>query len=220
MENVTYTNGWGMGGEIGVLLADSNPLMLSALGEVIEQDPRLSLVSTANSAEAFLEVAARLPIGIGVIDWVLPVMGGERLLEILREQERAPKCVVYSSDQGAQIARRAMTAGAAGFCDRSAATDVLLDAIVKVHGGQMVFPFFDVRALRQDPIDTLTERERRLLAALAASGQSNKVLAAELGISVNTVKFHLRNLFEKLDVKTRSQAIALFYARGGPSGER
>jgi len=204
-----------MGGEIGVLLADSNPLMLSALAEVIEQDSRLSLLATANSAEGFLEVVARLPAGVGVIDWLLPVMGGERLLEILREQAQAPRCIVYSSDRDAKLARRAMTAGAAGFCDRSSATDLLLDAIVRVHAGQMVFPFFDVRALRQDPIDSLTERERRLLAILAASGQSNKMLAAELGISVNTVKFHLRNLFEKLDVKTRAQAIALFYARGG-----
>ena len=75
----------------------------------------------------------------------------------------------------------------------------------------MVFPFLDVRDLRRDPLDTLTERERALL-ALLAQGHSNKQLALDLDISINTVKFHLRNLFEKLAVRNRSQAVAFYYS--------
>ena len=60
-------------------------------------------------------------------------------------------------------------------------------------------------------LDQLTEREKAMLAALAR-GRTNTELAAELNISINTVKFHLRNLYEKLDLKNRSQAIAFFYA--------
>ena len=59
-------------------------------------------------------------------------------------------------------------------------------------------------------MDTLTDRERALI-ELLARGHSNKVLAGELGISTNTVKFHLRNLYEKLAVSSRAQAIALYY---------
>ncbi len=75
----------------------------------------------------------------------------------------------------------------------------------------MVFPFLDVRELRQDPLYSLTERERSLLIALS-QGCTNKQLAHDLGISINTVKFHLRNLFEKLSVTNRAQAIAFYYA--------
>ena len=75
----------------------------------------------------------------------------------------------------------------------------------------MVFPFLDVRQLRKDPMNLLTRRERILLTSLA-QGRTNKELAADLGISVNTVKFHLRNLFEKLSVNNRAQAIAFYYS--------
>ena len=69
-------------------------------------------------------------------------------------------------------------------------------------------------SLKRDPRETLTEREKAMLAALA-KGRTNTELATELGISINTVKFHLRNLYEKLDLKNRSQAIAFFYANEG-----
>jgi two-component system nitrate/nitrite response regulator NarP len=78
----------------------------------------------------------------------------------------------------------------------------------------MVFPFIDVRVLKHDPTAELTTRERALLSALAR-GLANKDLAAELGISVNTVKFHLRNLYDKLGVNSRAQAIAFYYSTGG-----
>jgi two-component system nitrate/nitrite response regulator NarP len=83
----------------------------------------------------------------------------------------------------------------------------------------MMFPFTDVRALNQDPMAQLTQRERNLMAALSR-GLSNKALADELAISVNTVKFHLRNLFEKLGVTSRAQAIALYYSSPAASVRR
>jgi two-component system nitrate/nitrite response regulator NarP len=83
----------------------------------------------------------------------------------------------------------------------------------------MMFPFTDVRALNQDPMSQLTQRERNLMAALAR-GLSNKALADELAISVNTVKFHLRNLFDKLGVQSRAQAIALYYSSPYSSARR
>ena len=91
------------------------------------------------------------------------------------------------------------------------AYDELVDIAAAIATGRMVFPFMDVRALKADPGDSLTEREKTLLAAFAR-GRANLELAAELEISVNTVKFHLRNLYEKLGFKNRSQAIAFYYA--------
>jgi DNA-binding CsgD family transcriptional regulator len=78
-----------------------------------------------------------------------------------------------------------------------------------VAAGDMVFPFVDIHKVRPDPLTSLTHRERDLLAALE-SGQSNAQLAREFGVSINTVKFHLRNLFGKLDVRNRTQAICLY----------
>ena len=196
---------------IDLALGDSNPLMLSALSEFFDRDSRFSLVATASTAEGFLEVVLRVPVAVGVVDWTLPMLGGERLIEVLRAQETAPRIVVYSHGDSPDIPRRAMAAGAAGFCSRSEPPEHLLDTIADVAKGRMVFPFLDVRELRQDPMSTLTRRERLLLTSLA-QGRSNKELAADFDISVNTVKFHLRNLFEKLEINSRAQAIAFYYS--------
>ena len=196
---------------IDLALGDSNPLMLSALSEFFDRDPRFSLVATASSAEGFLEVVLRVPVAVGVVDWTLPMLGGERLIEVLRAQVTAPRVVVYSHGDGPDIARRAMAAGAAGFCSRSEPPERLLDTIADVAQGRMVFPFLDVRDLRRDPMSSLTRRERILLTSLS-QGRTNKELATDLGISVNTVKFHLRNLFEKLEINNRAQAIAFYYS--------
>jgi two-component system nitrate/nitrite response regulator NarP len=204
---------------ISVALADSNPLMLSALSEFFERDARFTLVATIASAELFLDMMARLPAAVGVVDWALPGLGGERLLDILRARPNAPRVLVYGPDGDMDMVRRAMAAGAAGFCPRSELPAKLNDVAYAIAQGQMVFPFLDVRALKHDPAGDLTARERALLSALAR-GLNNKDLGAELGISVNTVKFHLRNLYDKLGVNSRAQAMAFYYSSGGPTQER
>jgi len=196
-----------------VVLADPNSLMLGALSEYFESDPRFRLVATTRSAEALLEIVLQTSVTVGVIDWALPQMGGEKVLEILRSRESAPRIVVYGLQQGNSIARRAMSLGAAGFCSRDEPPQRLLDVVQEVALGRMVFPFLDVRELGRNPLDALTIRERRLV-ELLAQGLSNKELARDLDISLNTVKFHLRNVFEKLAVHSRTQAVALYYASG------
>ena len=202
---------------VTLMLADSNPLMLTALSEIFEKDRRFSLVATAATAEGFLGMMMRMPAQVGVIDWNLPVLGGARLIDVLRAQANAPRLVVYAEETG-DIPRKAMAAGAAGFASRSESVDRLLETCVAVSKGQMVFPFLDIRSLKQHPIESLSPRERTLLEALS-KGLTNRELSKELGISANTVKFHLSNLFEKLNVKNRAQAIAFYYSNRGVRGE-
>ncbi|WP_234172728.1 response regulator transcription factor [Ruegeria pomeroyi] len=196
---------------VEIMLGDGNPLVLSAMSEVFERDPRFSLVATTATAEGFLGMAMRVPIQVGVIDWNLPALGAEKLTEVLRAQERAPRVVIYGHDHDPAVPRRAMAVGAAAFVSRSAPIDKLVQTCLDVAEGKMVFPFLDVRELRADPISTLSRKERLLLEALA-EGLTNKQLAARLGISTNTVKFHLSNVFDKLSVKNRAQAIAFYYS--------
>ncbi|KAF0115939.1 MAG: putative Nitrate/nitrite response regulator protein [Rhodobacteraceae bacterium] len=202
---------------VTLMLADGNPLMLTALSEIFEKDPRFSLVATAATAEGFLGMVMRMPVQVGVIDWNLPALGGARLIDVLRAQPNAPRLVVYAEDSG-DIPRKAMAAGAAGFVSRSESVDRLVETCAAVAKGQMVFPFLDIRGLKQDPIESLSPRERTLLEALS-KGLTNRELARDLEISENTVKFHLSNLFEKLSVKNRAQAIAFYYANRATRGE-
>src|SRR5262245_22410952 len=129
--------------------------MLQALAEVFERDLRFSLVAAVKTAEGFLEAVLRAPVPVGVIDWTLPMLGGERLIEILRSRSPDPRIVVYASSSDPDLPRRAMAAGAAGFCTRETAPERLLDIVAGVAGGQMVFPYLDVRGLRRDPAEDL-----------------------------------------------------------------
>ena len=202
------------GKPIDIMLADANPLVLSAMSELFDRAPRFSLVATSSTAEGFLGTVMRVPVQVGVIDWSLPALGGAKLIEVLRDHDSAPRLVVYGHESG-DLPRMAMTAGAAGFASRSGDVETLLQTCVSVAAGNMVFPFIDVRELQQDPIQTLSRKERQILDSLA-KGMTNKELAHELGISTNTVKFHLSNLYEKLSVRNRAQAIAFFYAARTP----
>jgi two-component system nitrate/nitrite response regulator NarP len=196
---------------IEIALADKNPLVLSALTDVFDRDERFSLVATVATAERFIETVARVPVAIGVIGWVLPKLGGARVLEVLRERADAPRIVVYSAGDDVDLPRKVMAAGGAGFCSKSESPDRLKEVVLAVARGQMVFPFVDVRRLHQDAAHALTAKERQLLAALA-KGRTNTELAADLGISINTVKFHLRNLYDKLSLRNRAQAVAFYYS--------
>jgi two-component system nitrate/nitrite response regulator NarP len=194
-----------------LILADSNTLMLQALADLFERDRRFSLVATSKTAEGFLESCLRVPADIGIVEWNIPQLGAERLLAHLRDRPQAPRIIVYAAANDPDVPRRAMAAGAAAFCTRDAPQEQLIEIAANVATGRMVFPFMDVRELKRDPSDSLTDREKTMLAALA-KGRTNTELAVDLGISVNTVKFHLRNLYEKLDLKNRSQAIAFYYS--------
>ena len=195
---------------VDIILADANPIVLAAMSEILEKDQRFSLVATSATAEGFFATALRIPVQIGIIDWNLPSLGDAKLIEILRDNKKAPRVVVYAEDT-ADLPRLAMNAGAAAFAPRSSSPENLLDICIEVANGKMVFPFLDVRELQTDPIQQLSKKEHVILEALS-KGLTNRALASELDISINTVKFHLSNLYDKLDVKNRAQAIAFFYS--------
>lgn len=198
------------GAPINIMLADSNPLVLSAMSEIFDRDARFSLVATSATAEGFLGTVMRVPVQVGVIEWSLPALGGAKLIEVLRENESAPRFVVYG-DAAGDLPRLAMQAGAAGFAPRSGEIEGLVETCIDVAAGKMVFPFIDVRQMQQDPIYSLSRKEKVILEALS-NGMSNRELSKSLQISTNTVKFHLSNIYDKLSVKNRAQAIVYYYS--------
>jgi DNA-binding NarL/FixJ family response regulator len=200
-------------GVVDVAVADGSPLMLAALSEFFDRNREFSLIATTATAEAFLETVQRAPVDVAVIDWHLPKLGGEQVIRTLKSLGSVVKVVVYGAVDAPDVVRRAMAAGAAGFCPRSNSPEELLEVVRGVARGQMLFPYFDIRDLHRDPVNELTDRERALLVALSR-GLSNKALGTEFGISVNTVKFHLKNLFEKLSIANRAEAIAFYYSSG------
>lgn len=194
---------------VNIAIADKNPMVLSALEALLTRDRRFNLLLMASDGLHFLNSLTHLPVSLGVIGWELPPIRAPEILQALAKRPGAPKIVVYSGTRDAAAPAETLRLGGAGFVTKLSPPERLLEVFAAVASGDMVFPFVDIHRVRPNPLKSLTHRERDLLAALE-SGRSNAQLAREFGVSINTVKFHLRNLFGKLDVRNRTQAICLY----------
>ncbi|TCS64270.1 response regulator transcription factor [Varunaivibrio sulfuroxidans] len=196
-------------GAIEVVVADKSPLMLHALTQLFGGDDRFSLVATAADGERFMEAVDRLCFDVGVIGWNMPYMTGQGVLQSIKNTECPPKIVVFTGNMVGDVPRQVMHLGGAGFCSKTERPEKLIDTVVAVSEGRMVFPFMDLSRPSNDPFASLTAREQELLCSVA-QGRTNAQIAGDLDISLNTVKFHLKNLYGKLDVKNRAQAVASY----------
>ena len=194
---------------ISVFVVDKSSLVRVGLQGLLNQDERFELAGLAENGAEFLEVSSRQQFDVAVIGWVMPTLDGRSVLEKLRERTGAPRVVIYTGHANTDLPRQVMRLGGAGFCWKSEPPSQLLDTVAAVASGQMIFPYVDVRGLDSPPLALLTPRERELLAALS-EGRSNAQLASHFEISIQTVKFHLKNVYEKLGIANRAQVVAFY----------
>jgi two-component system nitrate/nitrite response regulator NarP len=194
---------------IRVGLADKSPLIQAAMKQLLSDDDRFELAHVSASCEGFLRNVQREPVDVGVVGWIFQACDARFLLDHLNTQGNPPKIIVYTGHESKKVPSHVMAHGGAAFVSKSEQPAYLLDTIAAVAAGRMVFPYIDVRTIYDNPLGTLTRRELEVLSDLA-SGRTNKQIARDLGVSLNTVKFHVRNVFQKLGVNSRSQAIALY----------
>ena len=194
---------------IRVGVADKSPLVQAALTHLLKTDPRFELVDVWPDGESLLQAIDEIRLDVVISGWVIDPGDGKYILDRLRARPDPPRVVIYTGASSDAVPAQSMAHGAAAYVSKSERPELLLDTVESVAHGRMVFPFLDVRKVNQSPLTGLTRRELEVLSALAA-GNTNKEIAAELGLSPNTVKFHVKNLFQKLGVHNRSQAIALY----------
>ncbi|WP_334148191.1 response regulator transcription factor [Hyphomicrobium sp.] len=194
-----------------IAIADKNPVVRTGLVDIITRDGRFTVTATVPNGTALLERMQAHPaeVEIAILGWALPDMTGGDILAELKRRRSPARAIVYTGEPGLDVLRRTIKAGAWGFMSKCDEPEVLMETISSVSHGRVSFPYVDMEAARNDPLDVLTMRERELLAALA-DGWSNLQIAARIGISRNTVKYHLKNLYDKLDVHNRAMAVALF----------
>ena len=197
-----------MAGKIEVTIADQNPVVRSGLEALVQRDGRFSVCGVHASGESLIEALKVKPVEIAVVGWTLPDMTGGAVLTRLKQEKWRTRVVIYTGERSGDVLRQAIKGGAWGFVSKTEEPQVLLEAVVSVARGRLSLPFVDIDLLNHDPLEGLTARERELLAALA-NGWTNLQIAARTGISRNTVKYHLKNLYDKLGVSNRAMAVAL-----------
>ena len=198
-----------MQGRIEIAIADKNPVVRAGLENMVSKDSRFNVTGLYATGAAFLTASEKAQFQVAVVGWSLPDMNGGVVLSEIKKRQWPFRVIIYTGESGTDVLRRAIKGGAWGFVSKSEEPSILLETIITVARGRLSLPYIDIDQLNYDPLGMLTTRERELLAALA-NGWTNLQIAARTGITRNTVKYHLKNLYDKLGVSNRAMAVALY----------
>jgi DNA-binding NarL/FixJ family response regulator len=199
---------------ITILTADDHPLIRSGLAAVIGAEPGLLVVAEAANGEEAIEAYARLHPDIVLMDLRMPVMDGLTATRAILADDPNAHIIVLTTYDGDEDIHRALAAGARGYLLKDMMRTDLLGAIRAVHRGQRGIPApVAARLAEHTPRIGLTPRELEVL-RLVADGLSNAEVAERIGRTEGTVKVHLKNILQKLDVKDRTEAVTTALRRG------
>jgi DNA-binding NarL/FixJ family response regulator len=210
-----------MGERIRVVLADDHALVLEGLRGLLERQPDLELVDAVADGEALLDLLTTECVDVVVLDLLMPYHGLQVLAEIRRRQIPVRVLVLTAFCDGESI-QAALEQDAEGIALKTELPNQTIEAIRQVMRGQLVYPRAAQRWLAShhpmpvliDPLAELSEREVDVL-ALIANGCTNQEIAADLAISENTVRYHLKNIYGKLGVTNRTEAAAIYLKTRG-----
>lgn len=193
-----------------MVVADDHPAMLATVGDVLERSGFDVVARVADGREAAAAIAAERP-HVALVDMQMPHLSGIEVARVAAETSPGTRFVFYTAFGDRALLADALQAGARGFVLKEAPLHDLVRAVERVAVGDAyvdpVLAGLLIGAPSTSEIPTLTKREREVL-RLLADGRSNDAIGAELGISAETVRTHIRKAMAKLDADTRTQAVA------------
>ena len=199
---------------IRVLAVDDHPMMLYGITSSLAGQPDMECVGEASNGREALEQFKALRPDVTLLDLNMPEVDGLQALIAIRNEFPQARIVVLTTYKGDVLAQRALKAGALGYLLKSSLRKDLMAAIRAAHAGKRyVPPEIAVDIAEHVGAEELSAREVEVLRQVA-QGFSNKQIGAQIGISDETVKTHLKSAFAKLNVSDRTQAIAVAVSRG------
>lgn len=203
-------------GAIRILVADDHPVVRDGLVAMLHSEPDFDVVGEAESGPEAVRLVQRLTPDVLLLDLEMPGLDGVGVLRRLRELDCPTRVIVFTVFDTDERIIAAVEAGASGYLLKGVPRAEIFSAVRIVHGGgSLLQPVVASTVLRHvaarahvaepEPV-ALTPRETSVL-QLLARGRSNKQIAASLGVSERTVKFHVSTLFTKLGATNRTEAV-------------
>ena len=200
--------------KIRILIADDHPMLREGVAAVIELQPDMILVGEAENGAQAIDSFRRLRPDVTLMDLQMPGLDGVEAITMIRAEFPSARIVVLTTYSGDAKALRALKAGAVGYLLKSSLRKELLDTIRNVYAGRRHLHTDVANEIAIHAIDEpLSEREINVL-KLVSIGKANKQIAWELGLSEDTIKAHLKSIFEKLGVSDRTHAVTVAAKRG------
>lgn len=196
-----------------VLVVDDHVAVRSGLAGILNAEPGMTVVGQVATGDAAVSLAARRRPDVIVMD--LQLDGGMDGFEATRkvlEADSTVGVIMFTAYAEHHLLNDGLDAGARGFMIKDATPDEMVRGVrIVADGGMYLDPSLSTELLRRrnlGQVSVLTAREREVL-GLLADGSSNREIAAQLFVSVETVRTHVRNAMRKLEADTRTQAVAL-----------
>ena len=198
-------------GTIKVVVAEDHALMRDALKLVFEETDDVELVGEVADGRELLPLVNRVQPDVILLDVQLPGLDGLACLEALAEQGSSAKVAMLSAIEDAQVIESAFRRGAHAYIFKSVNPFDLPAAIRQLLDGSVIHRSVSPESGSAVPRAAgLSEKEVVILVELC-HGHTNKEIAARLWLSEQTVKFHLRNVYRKLGIKSRTEALRYAY---------
>ena len=204
-------------GKIRILLADDHVLVRQGTRELLEQEEDMEVVAEAGDGEEAVQLATSHRPDVAIMDIAMPKLNGIEATRQIKALHPATAVLVLTAYDDDQYVFALLEAGAAGYLLKDVHVTELIRAIRAVHAGESVLhPAIARKVINrfaqpagrrlEESLEQLTERELEVL-KLAAKGMTNRQIASELVISVRTVQVHLSNVFGKIGVGSRTEAV-------------
>ena len=201
-------------GRIRVLVADDHPVVRTGLAAVLVQQADLALVAEAENGERAVALYREHQPDVCLMDLRMPVMDGVEAIRAITTEFPGARILALTTYEGDADIRRALEAGARGYLLKDMLLTDVVQAVRAVRRGERVIPDAVAARLAEFPERSdLTDRELEVL-KLVARGLSNKEVARAIGRTDETIKIHLKNVFAKLGVADRTEAVTVALTRG------
>jgi len=211
---------------INVMLVDDHEVVLEGLIRILEKQGGIKIVTVARSAEEALEKLVRFPPDVIIVDIQLPGMNGIELIRRVKREFPEIEAITLTVFDDEQFAKQAIKAGAIGYVIKDAAKDELVKAVRAAAKGETLISTSVARKLieeisepagrkkkKEEGFEELSQREMDVI-KLMTRGYNNRQIAEILFISEHTVKVHIRNIFRKIGVVDRTNAVLWALERG------
>jgi two-component system, NarL family, response regulator LiaR len=203
---------------IRVLIVDDHAIVRQGLRLMLESQPHIQVVGEAESSEAAIQMVMQAAPDVVLMDLLMPGMDGVEGIKQIRIHRPEARILVLSSVLEDNLVRRALQAGANGYILKASRPAGLLQAIDQVYRGQTALdPAAGQSLVRNvqnaDPLTLLTAREHDVFEAMAR-GLTNTEIAGKLNVSEGTVRTHIVNVLDKLQLRDRTQVTIYALKRG------
>lgn len=200
--------------KIRIFCVDDHPIVRDGLASIIALQSDMELIGAAESGAEALKLLRSTAADVLLVDLRLRDMSGHELTRQILSSSPQARIIILTSFEGDADIERALAAGARGYVVKGTPRDELLAAIRAVHAGRKHIPGPLAQKLAEHlGSEKLSERELQVLKQIAL-GKRNKEIGAALNIAEDTVKMHVKNVFEKLQVSDRTEAVTVALRRG------